>query len=262
MENNEYKQYESNIDYDIISLDDKNPSLRSPNSNFDLPFYQTKETLSDPEVYRAFIKNAESRFRSSKEYKTYKSYLMGLGFDHCQVMGNIEADDGVDIELHPNILNLFDDCILICEHVLNTVGYISTFDLIQLLINEHYANRIPCTFLSVTAHQMFTNDGPESYIPPEMTFGKWWELLSKYKYGITFDIANKVNAYINKYRNNLPITINIQQQEQILNFASYNEYGANVSEYGNQPFLLEEVSKRNENTIGIDRHNTNSTYLL
>lgn len=226
--------YNSNIDYDIISMGEDNPTLRSPSAITDLPFYQTKDTLTDPEQYKAFIKNAEARFRRSREYKTYKAYLMSLGFDHCQIMGNIESEEGVDIELHHNILTLFDDCILITEHVLNTIGYISSFDLIQLLINEHFSNRIPCCFLSKTAHQMFTND-PEAYIPPDMTWGKWWELLAKYKYGITYDIAIKVNKYISKYQNQLPTTVQIIPQEQILDFAYYNEYGPKVSKYDMLP---------------------------
>lgn len=221
--------------YEVITFDANNPSLRCSNSALDLPFYQTKETLSDPETYRNFIKNAESRFRRSKEYTAYKAYLMGMGFDHCQIMGNIESDQGVDIELHHNILNLFDIFILICEHVLNTVGKISSFDLIQLVINEHFANRVGCCFLSTTAHQMFTDDS-ESYIPPDMTFGKWWELLAKYRYGITFDIANKINRYINKYQNNLPTTIQIMHQEEILNFAYYNEYGVPITKSNIEPY--------------------------
>lgn len=216
-------------EYDIITKGDMNPVLSSPNSELDISFYQTKETLLDPERYKSFLKNAENRFRASKEYKIYKGFLMGLGFDHCQVFGNIEADDQVDVELHHNVLNLFDICILICEHVLNTVGYISTFDLIQLLILEHNENRVGCTFLSVTAHQMYTND-PDGYIPPEMTFGKWWELIEKYRYGITYEIANKLIRYITKFQNQLPISINIMQQEQILNFAYFNEYGVPPSE--------------------------------
>ena len=221
--------------YDVITMGQKNPSIRANASSLDLPFYQTKETLSDPETYRNFIKNIESRFRRSQEYTAYKAYLMGLGFDHCQIMGNIESEKGVDIELHHNILNLFDDCILICEHILNTVGQVSSFDIIQLLINEHFANRIPCCFLSTTAHQMFT-DNKDSYIPPDMTFGKWWELLAKYRYGITYDIANKIVGYISKYQNQLPTSVQIIPQEQILNFAYYNEYGPIVSQYDLQPY--------------------------
>ena len=216
--------YESYVDYDIISSDAVNPYIHSPNAPYDIFLYLTRETASDPEEYRAFIKNAESRFRRSAEYKTYKSYLMSLGFTRSQTMGNVVESDGVKLELHHNILNLYDDFILICEHVLNTIGRITTFDLIQLMIIEHQNNRIPLVFLDVTSHQMYTND-PDGYIPPEMTFGKWWELISKYRYGITFDIAEKINKYIDKYRNRLPVSINIIPQEQILNFAYYNEYG-------------------------------------
>lgn len=219
----------TNTDYDIITKGDINPVLSSPSSSLDLPFYQTKETLLDPERYKSFLKNAEARFRASKEYKNYKGYLISLGFDHCQVFGNIAIDDTVDVELHHNILNLFDDCILISEHVLNTTGYISTFDLVQILINEHFSNRIPCTFLSKTAHEMFTND-PDAYIPPSMTFGKWWELIAKYRYGITYEIAQKLIRYITKYQNQLPSSINIMQQEQILSFAYYNQYGIPAEE--------------------------------
>ena len=221
--------------YEVISFDANNPSLRASNSCLDLPFYQTKETLCDPEVYRNFIKNAEARFRRSKEYTAYKAYLMGLGFDHCQIMGNIESDQGVDIELHHNVLTLFDIFILICEHVLNTYGKISSFDLIQLVINEHFANRVGCCFLSTTAHQMFTDDS-EAYIPPDMTFGKWWELLAKYRYGITFDIANKINKYIGKFQNQLPTSVRIIPQEQILNFAYYNEYGTSIDKINIEPY--------------------------
>ena len=207
----------------LVTVDDINPKLSSPRSEFDLSFYQTRESIADPERYKSFLKNAERRFRASKEYKLYKSYLMDLGFDHCQVMGNIESGDNVDIELHHNILTLFDICVLISEHVLNTRGFISTFDLIQLLIMEHQNNRIGVVFLSTTAHELYTNN-PNAYIPPSMTFGKWWELIERYKYGITYDIANKLVHYINKYQNEIPCSINIIQQEQILNFANFNEY--------------------------------------
>lgn len=224
MNNNEDYSVIQYDGYDIITRNELNPTISCPNAQLDLPFYQTRSTLIDPEKYKSFLKNAERRFRASKEYKLYKSLLMSMGMDHCQIMGNIEASDNVDIELHHNIINLFDIFILISEHVLNTVGYISTFDLIQLVIHEHFNHNVPCTFLSCTAHEMFTND-PDAYIPPNQTWGKWWVLIDKYKFGITFDIANKLIRYIGKYQNNLPGSINIMQQEQILNFAYYNQYG-------------------------------------
>lgn len=227
-------QQEYNLYPDIITFNEKNPTVHSPYATFDLLFAQTRESLQDVDTFRSFIKNAESRFRASREYKAYKSYLIEyLGIDRCQYFGNITTDDA-DIELHHNVLGLFDICILITLHSVNTVGSITTFDLIQLLILEHYNNRVGVTFLSKTAHQIFTND-PEGYIPPEMTMGAWWELLSRYKFGITYDLANKVIKYIKKYQANLPVSINIQQQEQILSYAYFNEYGTPVPDCGYLP---------------------------
>ena len=51
------------------------------------------------------------------------------------------------------------------------------------------------------------------------------ELLYIYKYGITYDIANKVVKYINKAKSSMPTTINIPMQEEILSYAYFNEYG-------------------------------------
>ena len=216
---NEYNNYPS-----IICFDKKNPTLRSPYAPNDLQFYQTRDSFMDVDIFREFLKNAESRFRASREYKAYKAYLIEyLGINRCQVFGNITVEDA-DIELHHNVLGLFDICLLIASHVVSTVGIISTFDLIELLTQEHWNNRVGVTFLSKTAHQIFTND-PEAYIPPEMTFGKWWELLYIYKYGITYDIANKVVKYINKAKSSIPTTINIPMQEEILSYAYFNEYG-------------------------------------
>ena len=51
-----------------------NPTLRSPNSPYEISFYQTRDTLNNPELYEDFIKNCISRFRSSKTYKNYKCF--------------------------------------------------------------------------------------------------------------------------------------------------------------------------------------------
>lgn len=217
--NQQYNQYPN-----IIEYDNKNPCVRSPYASFDLSFYQTKESFQDIDTFRNFLKNAETRFRASKEYKAYKAYLIDyLGIDRCQVMGNITTEDA-SIELHHNVLGLFDICLLIASHVVNTVGIISTFDLIQLLIQEHKANRVGVTFLCKTAHQLYTND-PNAYIPPEMTFGKWWELLSIYRYGITYDIAYKIINYLKRYQTENNLSIHMPLQDEVLSFAAYNEYG-------------------------------------
>ena len=227
---------EYNLYPEIISFNKDNPTVHSPYSEVDIYFYQTLETLQDIDTFRNFLKNAESRFRASKEYKAYKSYLMNMGINRCQEFGNI-TDEDATIELHHNVLGLFDICLLLTYHTINTVGCITTFDLIQMLIQEHYNNRVGVTFLSKTAHQIYTAD-PNGYIPPSQTFGKWWELLAAYKYGITFDIAYNVINYLKKYQNQMPVSINLEQQEEILSWASYNTYGEPMSNlpaiYNNQ----------------------------
>lgn len=176
-----------------------NPGLYSPNSNYSISFYQTKETLMDIDTYRSFLKNCEYRFRRSATYSNYKGFIIGLGMDRCQVHGFIHADmQGVDIEMHHAILTLFDICLLITEHILNTVGFVSTFDVVQKLKEEHKANNIALVMLSKTPHQVYHNNPSEFFIHPNMCFGKWPELIKKYKYGLTQDVAFKLLHYLKK----------------------------------------------------------------
>ncbi len=199
-------------------------ALYSPNAPYPLPFEQTRETLIDVERYKQFIDSAISRFRRSRSYKGYKSYLMCMGLDRCQMLGNIK-DDMADIEMHHNFLTIFDISILISQHVLNTVGKITSFDLISLLIQEHRNNNIPIVMLSKTAHQVY-HDNPEFYIPLSMTFGKWWDLLIKYRYGITLDIAYKVIKYINKCQENNELNglEFFKLKESMEGWGRYNDY--------------------------------------
>jgi hypothetical protein len=44
----------------IIQFDEKNPVMRSPYATEDLLFYQTRDSLMDVDVFRSFLKNAET----------------------------------------------------------------------------------------------------------------------------------------------------------------------------------------------------------
>ena len=187
---------ESYNEFPDISMYDtgNNPTIYSPNSAIHLPFYQDKETLSDIDSYKRFLSNAEARFRHSRTYTSYKAYLMQLGLDHCQFFGNINADMA-DVEMNHVILTLFDDLLIITEHTINTVGRISTFDLIDMIKDAHKKNMIPIVMMSSTVHQLY-HDDPNFFVHPSQVFGKWWEFLDTYKYGITQEIAIKLLYYI------------------------------------------------------------------
>lgn len=176
-----------------------NPVVTSKNSTFAISFYQTRESLIDIDTYRTFLKNCESRFRRSATYSNYKGFLIGLGLDRCQVHGYINASmEGVDIEMHHAILTLFDICLLITEHFINTVGYVTTYDVVQALKEEHKANNIALVMLSKTPHQVYHDDPTQFFIHPKMCFGNWPALIEKYKCGLTQDISFKLLYYLKK----------------------------------------------------------------
>lgn len=176
-----------------------NPVVNSPYSTFSISFYQTRESLMDIDTYRSFLKNCESRFRHSVTYSNYKGFLIGLGLDRCQVHGFINTNmEGVDIEMHHAILTLFDICLMITEHLLNTVGYVTTFDVVQALKEEHKANNIALVMLSKTPHQLYHANSGQFYIHPKMCFGNWPRLIEKYKDGLTQDVAFKLLYYLKR----------------------------------------------------------------
>lgn len=224
---------------EYINTQDPIPAIYFSKSEYPLMFYQTRDTLADMDRYKAFIDNCTHRFRKSRTYKSYKSYLMSMGLDRCQVIGNIQ-DGMANIEMHHNFLTIYDITILISQHILNTVGRCTTFDIVSLLMQEHRNNNIPIVMLSETVHQLY-HDNPDFYIPISMTFGKWWDLLIKYRYGITLDIAYKVVKYIqNCQRNNELNTVEFfKLSDDIKNWGEYNEYSyynnycGSIVNYGN-----------------------------
>ena len=219
------------VEYD----DQYNPMVNSPNAPYALPFYMTKDTMIDVEVYKAFLDNAISQFRKhGRFYKNYKSYLMELGLDHCQIYSNVNEDNvgSRGIEMNHNFLTIFDIALLITEHVLNTVGYISTFDLIYLLKLEHRENRVPIVMLSETVHEMY-HQNEDLVFPAQMCFGYWIELLKRYSRGITPRIAQKVINYIdrsindNDKLNSIAINDLLGLKQNVEGWSRYNEYADN-----------------------------------
>lgn len=181
-------------------MDDENPTLSSPYSPFILQFYQTVDSLNNIEDYRQFLKNVESAFRTSREYKAIKSRLIESGMTNCQIHGNLNSEM-VSIEMHHNMLTLFDLAMIITEHMVRTVGRVSSFDVVKLLINAHINNEVLLVMLAKTPHQMYHNNS-EFFLPFEMCIGEPWKFLEKYKYGITQDIAYKILRYLRQEEKN------------------------------------------------------------
>lgn len=181
-------------------MDNDNPTISSPFSPFVIQFYQTPDSLNNIEDYRTFLKNVESAFRTSREYKAIKARLIESGMTNCQVHGNLNSEM-VDIEMHHNMLTLFDLAMIITEHLIRTTEKASTFDVVRLLIDAHNNNEVLLIMLSKTPHQVYHNN-PEFFLPFEMCIGEPWKFLEKYKYGITQDIAYKILRYLRQEEKN------------------------------------------------------------
>ena len=113
-----------------------------------------------------------------------------------------------------SMLNIYDIAILICEHYLNTIGQITEFVLSEALRYEHIHNRIPIVMLCKSCHQLYHHK--YLYVPPDMIFGKWWELFEAYKMGMTRDIAFKVMMYLNKCISEERLTKQTERNQKLL----------------------------------------------
>ena len=178
---------------------DFNPALVSPNSPFYISFAATKDTTQDPDTYRNFLYSAISAFRTSVFYKKYKSYLIGLGINCCQMHPNIKVLDPENdeamatIELHHHVCTVLDVASIISEFCLNTYGSITTFDLEELIRMAHSDNMVKVLFLCRSCHELYHNNPNQAFkIPLNAGFGNLFAFLEKYKYGIRRDFAYKL----------------------------------------------------------------------
>lgn len=224
------KDYNEIPDIHIEYSDKENPTLHSPNAFVECPFKQSEETFMDVDVYKEFINNCMMRFRRSKTYTNYKHYLYEIGLDKCQLLGNIDSEMA-EIQMHHNFLNLFDITLLITEHWIKTVGYVTTFDVVQDLKEVHKANEIPIVMLCNTAHQLYHN-GDGITLPARMCFGFWFDLLKKYNRGITINIAQKIIYFVQRsiefeqegnYDNDISNSM-LKVRDHVIGWSNYNEY--------------------------------------
>lgn len=202
-----------------VAKDNLNPTILSPNAYYNIQFALTKEASYDLEEYKNFIDSSIREFRTSRTYKSYKHYIISLGLDCCQFHPYIrqrtdEKNNMATLEMHHCMLTIYDIAIMITEHYLNTIGQLTEFDLSDLLRLEHIENRVPITMLCKTCHQQYHHKF--LYIPPNMIFGKWWELIDRYKRGLTRDIVYKVLMYLNKCINEDRLDRNIERDKKIL----------------------------------------------
>lgn len=201
-----------------------NPTLCSPNSSYEISFHQTRATLNNPELYEEFLKNCISRFRKSRTYSNYKSFLYDIGIDHSQIHGNISSEMA-SLEMHHNILTVFDIAFVITEWFINTTGFVNTFDVITMLKRVHTNHMVSLIMLDESTHQLY-HDDPMFYIDPKMCTPGWFTFLEQFKEGITKNIAFKIINYMDEAMSQETTNDNglLDLREHIVNWSDRNQY--------------------------------------
>lgn len=180
----------------------KNPTIDSVNAEFELPFYKDVEYFSNLDNFVNFIKSVEKLVRRSTFYTKYVGYIKNdIGLKCCQVLSNIEESEGingknkVEIDMHHGpILTLFDYASIVTDYLLAKGEKVSTFTVANILLKEHYANRIQVVMLSKTVHeQVHLNN---IFINTKQAFGDLNAFLKKYRIGINDEQLFKINKYI------------------------------------------------------------------
>lgn len=173
----------------MITLE-QNPRIFDPSSEYYITLAATRDTLIDTDVYSRFIHSCENNFRKGLFYRSYKNFLMRLGFNRDQNMPGITSEMA-NIELHHHFPTLKQAAIMITESLLNTKGCASTFEVVQLLECAHRNNWFSVIFLSQTQHESFHSD-PSNFISLKQCIGNGWMFIDNYKNGMTMDIAFKL----------------------------------------------------------------------
>lgn len=177
----------------------KNPTLDSDDSLYSLPFYKDAEYFASLDNFVGFIKAVEKLVRTSKYYKRYIRYIKeDVGLKFCQVLSNVKQEDEdslVEIEMHHGpILTLFDYISIVVDHMIYHNKKITTFNVADIIIEEHFQNNIQIVMLSKTVHEQVHENN--IFLSTKHGFGDINAFIKKYKDGLSDEMIDKINRYI------------------------------------------------------------------
>ena len=152
--------------------------------------------------------------RGNKYYKRYISHLKNdFGLNFCQVKGNIQENEDDKHELiemhHGPVLTLFDCVAIVLEYSLVRKLNVSTFDISNIIIKEHFDHHIQTVMLCETVHQE-VHDG-KIFLNFNQGFGDLNAFLTKYKDGLLPEQILKINKYIELSKENDSYDNNVMQ---------------------------------------------------
>lgn len=180
---------------------DENLTITTDMDIFDISFNKDKNQLANMENYVKFVKGCEKSVRKHPDYNHFVSTVRDLNMPHCQVLGNITKFDA-EVQMHHNVLTLFDYCAIVTDHLLAHDELVNTFKVAKLVLQEHFDEHVNIVMLCTTVHEMI--DTGEIFINLSQGIGNINEFFKKYKDGLG-RYAEKINQYIDlskQYKSN------------------------------------------------------------
>lgn len=177
---------------------DKNPKIKSLNSDDVLKFYLGKEDLSEPDTFEFFVKSCEDMIRKDPRYKNYISELKGRGLNRDVMQAGIDGDKFPKVKLemhHGPMFTLYDICSIVVDHMLNTGEKVCTFDVADKVLEAHEANQIQVVMcLTKTNHQLV--HAGKMFVHVNQAFGDIMAFIKKYKKGIRREHLYTLEEYL------------------------------------------------------------------
>lgn len=155
--------------------------------------YLTVDDITDKDI--GYL---ERQIRNSYEYKSYIEYLKTeLDLNQCKLLPQLDLmENPVGLEMHHYPFTLYDITNIISRQMISKAeedgsGAVSSFDIAERVMKEHYENNVGLIPLTSTLHQMAHNKS--LIIPLEYVNGNYGNFINKYSEYIDDDTRNKLN---------------------------------------------------------------------
>jgi hypothetical protein len=165
-------------------------------NNFDMRVNNIEDIEDFDEKAVMYI---EKQIRNSYEYRAYVQYMKEeLDLTKCSLLPNIDIKTTpVSLEFHHFPLTLFDVTSTVGRSMLMDAGTdVSTLDIAEQVMKEHFENNIGLVPLTKTIHEMAHNGSIA--IPFDKINGNYEKFIERYRDHIEPDFLERLDA-LKKY---------------------------------------------------------------
>lgn len=164
---------------------------------------QLLEHIDHKEVFRIYdlddleswIKQIEVKIRSSTEYSLWRHKILNINQERtCSILGIDTTElEYVRVEVH-HVIYLYYMVMTTGLYLLNNLpkgkNYISVYNIVEEVLNDHLDEIVPYTVLTITSHQQ-VHDGLLK-LTKDKIGGDYQKWLDKYKKEIkSIDVVNE-----------------------------------------------------------------------